>query len=106
MEQLGLEDYDVTSGKFDMKVIDNAMATVSMLRSNIGAKTNALTAAYNMNQNASYNLTSATSKLEDLDIPKAVSEKKKQDTLMQYSLMMQKKKMEQEKEKAHRMFDV
>lgn len=106
MDQLGIADYDVSSGKFDMKVIDDALSTVSKLRSSAGAKTNALTAAYNMNQNASYNLNAAVSSIEDLDIPTAVSEKKKQETLQQYALMMQKKRMEDEKARANRMFNV
>ena len=106
MEQLGIDDYDVSSGNFDMKVIDDAISTVSKMRSGMGAQTNALTAAYNMNQNTSYNLNSAVSSIEDLDIPTAVSEKKKQETLQQYALMMQKKRMEDEKQRAYRMFDM
>ena len=103
-DQLGINDYSVASGKFDMRVIDNALKTVNSMRSKVGSQTNALTAAYNLNQNTSYNMTSSMSKLEDLDIPKAISEKKKKQTLQEYAIMMQKKKMEEEEKRTTGLF--
>lgn len=95
LEALGIADFDVT-GSFDLETIDNAIAQVSASRSSMGAQSNGLDYAMNFNSNASYNLTGAQSRLEDLDIPKAVSEQKKKETLQQYSLMMQKKQQENE----------
>ena len=94
LEQLGIKDFDVTQNDFDMSVIDDALDKVSSLRSAAGAQTNALDYAYAFNQNAAYNSTAAQSRLEDLDIPKAISEQKKQQTLEQYRMVMQKKAMD------------
>ncbi len=75
LESLGIADFDVT-GKFDISSIDNALKKVSSLRGSMGAQTNALEHAYNSGTNYILNSTSAKSRLEDLDIPKAISEKK------------------------------
>ena len=69
---------------------------VSSQRSSIGAQSNGLDYALNYNSGAVYNLTSAKSKIEDLDYPQAVSEKKKKEMLQTYAFMMQKRKMEDE----------
>lgn len=95
LEALGIADYDVT-GDFDLKTIDNAMKLVSSKRSSIGASTNALEHAYNYNTSASLQQLSSRSRLEDLDIAKAVPEKQKQNLLMQYSNLMLRKKMDQD----------
>ena len=103
LEALGIADFDVT-GDFDIKTIDDALEKVSASRSSMGAQSNALDYAIRYNTGASLNLTSAKSKLEDLDYPQAVSEQKKQETLQTYSLMMQKKKMEDEQKRAEAFF--
>lgn len=100
---LGITDFDVT-GNFDIADIDKALETVSAARSSAGAQSNALEYAYNYNTNASLNTTAAKSRLEDLDIPQAISEQKKQETLQEYALFMQKKKQEEEQNKLHAMF--
>ena len=46
--------------------------------------------------NASENLTGAKSRVEDLDIPKAISEQKKNEVLEEYRNAMLRKQMEQE----------
>ena len=43
---------------------------------------------------------SSRSRLEDLDIAKAISEQKKQETLNEYQIMMQKKREEDEQNAA------
>lgn len=103
LDALGIKDFDVT-GDFDLKTIDNAMSKVSEMRSSAGAQSNALDHAYAFNQLASYNTTAAQSRLEDLDIPKAISDMKKQETLNNYQMMMQKKKMEDEQNAQLRLF--
>lgn len=95
LEALGIDGYDVT-GNFDMKRIDNALDMVSQSRSNAGAASNALDYAYTYNQNAALQQTSAQSSLEDLDMPKAISEMKKNEVLDDYKNTMLKKGMEQE----------
>lgn len=93
LKSLGLEGYNVT-GDFDIGVIDAAMEKVSEARSNTGSITNALEHTYNYNTYASYNLVSARSRIEDLDVPKAVSEQQKKKLLQDYSLGMLRKRMQ------------
>lgn len=93
LKSLGLEGYNVT-GDFDIGVIDNAMKKISEARTSTGAYTNAMEHAYNYNTGASYNLLSARSRIEDLDIPKAVSEQKKQKLMGDYQMGMLRKKMQ------------
>ena len=95
LEALGIADFDVTSGKFDLSVIDKAMDKISGARSNVGAYTNRLNYTYNVNLGTAENTTRSRSRIEDLDLPVAVSEKKKKDILMQYRNMMQRNIMNQ-----------
>ena len=96
LEALGIADFDVTSDNFSLDAIDNAMKIVSSQRSNLGASTNRLEYTYNYNTSAALEQLSSRSRLEDLDVAKAVSEKQKNDLLFEYSIMMQKKKEEQD----------
>lgn len=93
LKSLGLEGYNVT-GDFDISVLDNAMQKINEARSSTGAYTNAMEHSYNYNTGASYNLLSARSRIEDLDIPKAVSEQQKKKLLQDYRLGMQRKQMQ------------
>lgn len=93
LNALGIDGYDVT-GSFDMGKIDAAMERISEVRSNNGAVTNAMEYAYNNNTNMSLELTGAKSRIQDLDMPKAVSELKKEKLLEDYQMGMLKKKME------------
>jgi flagellin len=56
------------------------------------------------NSTASYNLTEAQSRIEDLDYPKAVSEMKKKELLDTFQIMMQKKNMENETDRTTKLF--
>ena len=98
LETLGIDGYDVT-GDFDISRIENAIAKVSESRSSLGASTNALESVYNSNQNTYLNTAASESKLADLDMAKAISEQKKNETLNLYQLMMQKKQQEDEEQK-------
>lgn len=93
LKSLGLEGYNVT-GTFDIGAIDNAMDKISAARSRTGASVNAMEHAYNYNTRASLETTGAQSRIEDLDMPKAISEQKKNDLLRDYRMGMLKKKME------------
>ncbi len=103
LKKLGLEDFDVTKD-FDITKIDKAMEAVNSTRSAIGAKTNALEYGIRYNNNASEQTTSAQSRLEDLDIAKAVSSKKKNEVLNQYKLMMQKRQQDDNENKSRSLF--
>lgn len=93
LKGLGLEGYNVT-GSIDLSPIDEAMKKISEARSSTGASTNAMEHTYNYNNYASYNLLSARSRIEDLDVPKAVSEQKKNKLLVDYQMGMLRKKMQ------------
>ncbi|MCH5263249.1 MAG: flagellin [Lachnospiraceae bacterium] len=95
LEALGIADFDVRSGNFDLSVIDKAMDKISGARSNAGAYTNRLTYTYNYNLGAAEETTRSRSSIEDLDLPVAISEKKKKDILMQYRNMMLRNTMNQ-----------
>ncbi|MCM1037949.1 MAG: flagellin [Ruminococcus sp.] len=95
LEALGIADFDVTKD-FDLKDIDNALKKISSQRSSLGASTNRLEHTYNYNMSASLEQLSSRSRLEDLDIPKAISEKKKNDVLFQYRNLMLRNQMDQE----------
>ncbi len=95
LEALGIADYDVTSGNFSLNTLDNAMKMVSSQRSSLGASTNRLEYTYNYNLSAHEQQLSARSRIEDLDMPKAISEKKKEELLSQYRNLMLRKNMDQ-----------
>jgi len=89
LADLGIEGFDVTKD-FDLSKITDAISKVSESRSSMGAQTNALESAVRYNDYAAENTLSSRSRIEDLDMAKAISEKKKQETLNQYQTMMQK----------------
>ena len=92
LKAMGLAGYDVT-GDFDLSAIDKAMDMVSKARGNMGAATNRLEHTYNYNRQASENTLASRSRIEDLDMPKAVSEKQKQNLLTEYRNSMLRKQM-------------
>lgn len=102
LKSLGIADFDLTKD-FDISDIDNALTKVNGERSRLGAKSNALEFAIGYNSNAAFYHTTAKSRLEDLDLPQAVSEKKKNEALLMYQIMMQKKKEEEEQHKVNRL---
>lgn len=106
VKSLGLEGYDVSSGKFDINRVKDALKQVSGSRAKLGAQSVVLEYAKNYNDLASENTLSAKSRIEDLDIGKAVGEKQKKELLNNYMLMMQKKKQEEEEQKAHNLFGI
>ncbi len=104
LEKLGIKDFDVTNRDFNLEDIDNAIQAVDDTRSSIGAKTNALEHGINYNYNAAENTTAAQSRLEDLDIPKAVTQLKKKETLDTYQVMMQKMRQDNERAQSNQLF--
>lgn len=96
LDSLGIADYDVTSGNFDISDIDKAIEMVSSQRASIGASYNALDSTIAYNNLASQNLTSAFSKIEDLDVGAAVSDMKRQEVMDEYKLFVQKAMTDQQ----------
>ena len=99
LKALGIEDFDVTKDDFSVDTIDNALEQVNSNRSSIGAQSNGLDYTMSYNSQASYNLTAATSRMEDTDIEKAVSELNKRNILQTYRFIMQKKQQDDERQK-------
>ena len=104
LQALGIEDFDVTSGDFDISAIDDALDKVSSARSSMGASSNRLDSVMAYNANASYNLTASRSKLEDQDYAKGVSELKKNQLLETFQKMMQRKRVENENGRVLQLF--
>ena len=86
----------MTKGNFNLDDIDNAIDMVSRQRGNLGAATNRLEHTYNINTAGSLEQLSSRSRIEDLDMPKAISEQKKEDLLSEYRNLMLKKQMQQD----------
>lgn len=103
LQELGIADFDVT-GDFDISDIDKALEKVTAGRTKVGAQTNALEYAYNYNKNTGLNTIGAKSRLEDLDIPQAISDLKKNQLLQEYSMHMQKRRMEDEANRMRNLF--
>ena len=103
LQELGIENFDVT-GDFDISDIDKALEKVNKGRSGIGAQSNALEYAYNYNENTRLNVLSSKSRLEDLDIPQAISDLKKNQLLEEYSMHMQRRRMEDEAKRMRGIF--
>lgn len=96
LEALGIADFDVTCGNFDLSAIDKAMEKVSGQRSAMGAYTNRLEHTYNYNTASYLEQSGARSRIEDLDMPKAISDKKKEELMDQYRSLMLRRQMDQE----------
>ncbi len=95
LESLGIADFDVT-GDFDISKIDEALEKVGSTRSKTGADTNALISAYNYSAGSLEQVNSSDSRLADLDIPKAVSDLKKQQLLDDIAVQMQARRQRDE----------
>lgn len=95
LKALGIDGYDVT-GDFDIKAIDSAMEKISRARSNTGAATNAMEHAYNYNTGASLDLVASRSRIEDVDVPMAISEQKKDKLMQDYRMGMIRRKMQED----------
>ena len=95
LESLGIAGFDVTSGNINLDDISKALDKVSSHRSSLGASTNRLEHTYNYNTNASLQQLSSRSRIEDLDMPKAISEKKKEELLSEYRNLTLKRQLNQ-----------
>lgn len=104
LEALGLKDFDINSSDAISK-ISKAIENVSGQRANAGAETQALEYTKNYNNVAAENTLASKSRLADLDIPKAVSDKQKQQLLQSYQTLMQKRRQEEEEKRVLGLFN-
>ena len=97
LEKLGLDGYSVLGGEINLDAVTKAMEKVSSDRSKLGAAANGLEARERTNQIAYENMTAAQSRIEDLEMGKAVTELRKEETLQDVKIAMLNKKKEQDK---------
>ena len=94
-----IRNFDVTSGNFNLKDIEDALKSVSGSRSQNGAEMNGYEHAQSYNKLASYNSTAALSRLSDTDYGQTATKLKQQETLNTYQIMAQKRQQEDEQKK-------
>ena len=104
LHALGIADFDVTKGDFDIGVLDDAIDSLSSQRGSIGAQSNGLDFTVNFTSYASQNTVGAKSRIEDLDMETAISDQKKKELLNTYAMMMKKRQQEEEANRAARLF--
>lgn len=78
-----LENFNVTGdpNKITKDALDSAYSSLNAMRSQVGAQTNGLTAAYNQNENTAENITAAQSRKEDTEFYDAVTRYKNSGVL-------------------------
>ncbi len=99
LEQLGLTDLpellkSLKEGNYDLDKIGETLEKVSSGRSKVGAQTNGLEHAYNINRRSAYDLNASASRLGDTEYGEYVSKLQKNRLLDTYQNMMQKKTMQ------------
>ena len=88
-----------------LDAISDALAKVSAQRSSLGAASNRLDHTIAYGNNAIYNLTASHSRIEDTDYGTGVTELKKNQLLNTYSIMMQRKYMENQSGRVKQFFN-
>ncbi len=96
LKSLGLENFDISS-KDAINQVSDAIKYISGGRASLGSASVRLEYAKNYNDLASENTLAAQSRIKDLDIGKAVSDKQKKELLQNYQLMMVRKQQEQKR---------
>ena len=86
--------------------ISDALAKVSAQRSSLGAASNRLDHSIAYGNNAVYNLTASHSRIADTDYGKGVTDLKKNQLLNTYSIMMQRKYMENQSGRVKQFFNM
>lgn len=86
--------------------ISDALAKVSAQRSSLGAASNRLDHSIAYGNNAIYNLTASHSRIADTDYSKGVTDLKKNQLLNTYSIMMQRKYMENQSGRVKQFFNM
>jgi len=99
LEGLGLKGYDVTNGKPDLSIIDEALARVDASRAKIGAGQNRLEHTVLANQLSHENHVASASRIADMDMAKGSTELSSTRVKEQYQTFMLKKQMESQQTK-------
>ncbi len=102
-----LENFDISGNpdKISTDALDSTYSKLSSMRSKIGAETNGLEAAYNVNGNTAENLTAAQSRKEDADFADAITRRKTSQVVNQAQNMALKKQMDSEANLVNKMFE-
>ncbi|MBQ6462359.1 MAG: flagellin [Pseudobutyrivibrio sp.] len=103
----GLENFDVSGNPDNISTdaLDSTYSKLSSMRSQIGAETNGLSAAYSVNNNTAENLTAAQSRKEDADFADSVTRMKNSRIINQAQNMALKKQMDSEQSLVNKMFE-
>ncbi len=90
---------------FDTEGISKAFESLSSARSKVGAQTNAMEYAMNVNRKTAEDLTAASSRLGDTEYGSATSALRKNQVMDQYSQMMQRQKLQAQETAAQGWFN-
>lgn len=104
VEKLGLSGFNVTSGDFNIKDIDDALATVQSTRTDVGAETNRVDYATSYNSKASLELNGFRMDGNEERAMNALQNIKSKQVLDQYQMMLQKKQQEDDEKKGQMFF--
>ncbi|MBR4670668.1 MAG: flagellin [Butyrivibrio sp.] len=104
LKALGIEDYDVTSGDFDMSRIDKAIESLSKARSDAGATTNRVEHALTYNSHAAMELNGYQMNKEEQNVSDAISALKTKQALDAYQVNLQKKQQEDKERQSTMLF--
>lgn len=101
----GLENFDISGdpNKISTDALDETYSKLSSMRSQIGAETNGLSAAYNINNTTAENLTAAQSRAEDADFAESVTKMKNSSVVRQAQNMTLKNQMESQENLVNKM---
>lgn len=94
---LGLSTYDVSTGNFDLSVIDRAMSTVNDQRAELGALANRFESTINSNSISLLNQAAARSRIADADMARAMTDYNRSQILNQYQITNIMRQQEQER---------
>jgi flagellin len=105
-EKNPLENFDIpiNPDKIDTAAVDETYSKLSSMRSQIGAETNGLEAAYDVNNNTYENLTAAQSRAEDTDFAESVTKMKNSAVVNQAQNMVLKNQIESQEHLVSKMF--
>jgi flagellin len=103
LKGLDLENFSVSSEN-SIEKLDKVLNTINSARANMGASINTMQSVMNSNSITQLNLAAAKSRIADTDMAKTSSNNEKNKLLENYSILMQKKQMEQEKTKSVSLF--
>ncbi len=103
----GLENFDISGNpdKISKDALDEAYSSINAMRSKVGAETNGLEAAYNINNSTAENLTAAQSRMEDADFYDAVTRNKSAGVVGAAQNMALKNQMDHEANLVNKLFE-